>query len=101
MRLPELDEQAVKVQPLPITSFSSDLSDIVADGEIEGDVDEDFLEIPMFGRDRLKCRGDPLSGERPTPKYDALEPRRSREVDRPVSEIACKQKWGTNSNEVV
>ena len=90
MQLPELDEQAVKLQPLPITSFSSDLSDVAAGGEIEGDVDEDLLEIPMFGRDGLKCRDDPLSGERPTPKDDTLEPCRSREVNRSVSEITCK-----------
>jgi len=53
MRLPELDEMAVEVHPLPISLLVTD------GGGARGDVNEDLLEIPMFRCDRLERHGDP------------------------------------------
>ena len=53
-----LDEHTVQIQPLHITSFAHGLSDIgaaTAEGEDEGEVDYDLLEILVTGYDGLSA----------------------------------------------
>ena len=56
-----------------MTSFADGLSDIdaaTAEGEDEGEVDNDFLEISMIGCDGLRCQCDPLRVQCFTPEHD-------------------------------
>jgi len=53
MRLPELDEMMVEIHPLPIGLLATDGS------WVEGNVNEDLLEISMVGCNRLERHGDP------------------------------------------
>ena len=69
MRLPELDQEAIKIQPLSMTCSSNGFPDIGVDtGAKEIDkvwikcLNRDLLKIPVFGCDRLECFGDPLDG---------------------------------------
>ena len=82
-RFPELDEEPVKFQPMPIHGFPNNLSDTCTGTErivLVGDVDRDSLKV--FGRDGLECRSSPLDVKARAPEIRIFEPRRCREVDR-------------------
>ena len=62
-RFPELEEESVKIQPMPIDNFPDGLPDVCA-GIVEivlvGDMDRDSLKVFIVERDGLKCHSDPL-----------------------------------------
>jgi len=75
MRLPELDEMAVEVHPLPISLLVTD------GGGAGGDVNWDLLEISMVGCNRLERVGDPHDVLCFGPEYRLLEFCCVRQVD--------------------
>ena len=84
-RLPELNQEAVKVQPLHIICFSNGLPDVgtsAEEGRTVRDANLDLSKISVFGSDGLECRSDPPDGPRIEPKHQIFEFRRLREVDR-------------------
>ena len=84
-RLPELDQEAVKVQPPPQTCFSNGLPIVamtnIDKGQVVRELDRDLSKISMFGCCGLECRDDPLDVPRIELKCHILEFRRFREVD--------------------
>jgi len=62
-RLPKLDENVVKVQPLPDGCFSDGFHDVGTDikgGQAVRRKDRDLLKIPMFGCDGPECPDEPV-----------------------------------------
>jgi hypothetical protein len=63
MRLPELDKEAIKVQPLPTERFSNGVPDVGKNhgkGQVVRYMDRDLPKIQMLGCDCLECRDDPF-----------------------------------------
>ena len=87
MRLPELDREAIKIQPLSMTCSSNGFPDIGVDTGAKVDKvwvtrpNRDFLKIPVLGCDGLQCRGDPPDLPRFRSKNHFFEFRRSREIN--------------------
>ena len=85
MRLPELGEKVVKLQPLPKNLFSHSLPDVgtsTGEGRVIGHENRDLSEISiMFGRDFSECRVDPVDPPRSDSKTQIFEPRHLQEVD--------------------
>ena len=63
MRLPELDQEAINVEPVLTDCFSNDLPDIgigIDKGRVERHMNRDLLEILVFGGDGSERHGDPV-----------------------------------------
>ena len=83
-RLPELDQEAIDIPPLPRVRFSNGVPDATrmpSTDRVVGHVDRDLSEVLMLGCDSLECSDDLLNGPRIGPKYHIFELRRFREVD--------------------
>jgi len=97
MRLLEVKQETIKVQPLPENSFSNGLPDVRVDvssneGQDERHVDRDSLKIPMFVSDSLEYQGDPINSPRFEPKKHISELCCIREGERSRLWLVWKQK---------
>jgi hypothetical protein len=66
-RLPDLDKETIKVQPLPVTRFSNSSPDVgedLGDGQVVRDVNRNLLKILMFWCDGLERGDDPFDAPR-------------------------------------
>jgi len=79
-RLPELDQEVVKVQPLPMNARVGSL--VVEGGQVVRNVNRDLPKFGKFGSDGSERRGDPSDAHRFEPKYHSCEFCRFREVNR-------------------
>jgi len=89
-RLPELDQEAVKVQPLPMNARAGSLD--VEGGQGERKVNRDLPKFWKFGNGGSERHGDPFDASRYEPKYQIFEFRRFREVDRDRPDLDWKTK---------
>lgn len=65
-RLPQVDEEAIKTQPVPKGRLSGDLSGVgtsIEEGQVAGYVYRDLSEILMIGCDGLERRGNPFDAQ--------------------------------------
>ena len=95
MRLPELDQKAVEVQPLPVDRLSNGLSQgnvDINESHVERDMNRDLLDIPMFGYNGSECCEDPGNRWRSRPKNHISEFCRFREVDRSRAIVDCRRR---------
>jgi hypothetical protein len=94
MRLPELDQEAIKAQPLLTNRLSDDWRSVTAavdDGQEVWDTNRDLSKIAMFWCNGLECRDDPFGVPRIGVKRHICEFCRFREVDRNGPRPVCKQ----------
>jgi len=87
MRLPELGEQMIELQPLPENHFSDDLPDVgtvsvAEETRVRRQVNCDLSKVSMFRFDRAEYHGDPVDLVRSDPKDRMFESVRLREVNR-------------------
>jgi hypothetical protein len=78
MCLPELDQEAVKVQPQLTGCFPDEFPDVgedLGDGQVERDMNR-LPKISMVGCDGLECRDDPSDSPWSGPKNQIVEFRR-------------------------
>ena len=92
VRLPELDEKAVELQPLHIAVRSNPIP--IASEVFMKDarrVKRDLLEMTMVGCDGLECHGDPFEAHPFALKCHIFELYRLGKVDRNGPQLAYKQ----------
>ena len=91
-----MNQEAIKVQPLPKNPFSDGCPDIQVDvdalGQVGKRINRDSSEISVLGCDGLECQGDPSNFQRSEPKNHILELRSFREVERNRSRLVYKRK---------
>ena len=95
MRLPQLDEQAIEIQPSLIDRFSNGPPDIITDieeGQAVSHMDRDLSKLSMLRRDGLECCGDPLHPPGRGPKSDISEFCRLREVERSRTGVTYRRR---------
>jgi hypothetical protein len=80
MRLPELDQEAIKVPPSPRPYSCGGFLGI--DKGLTGYINRDLSKILMLGCDGLECHGDPFNLPLSELKNHVFEFCRFREVDR-------------------
>jgi hypothetical protein len=93
-RLPELDQEVIKIQPPFTIFFSNSLSEVsitASWGQVRRYVNPG-LKISVFGRYGSECHDDPPNVPISGPKNHTLEFRRCREVNKSRSQLAWKQK---------
>jgi hypothetical protein len=76
MRLPELDQKAIKVQPLP------DVGTGTGEGQVVRDMNRELSEVLVLECDGLECCSHPFDAPRIKPIHHIFELCRFREVDR-------------------
>lgn len=94
MQLPELDQEAIEVQPLPKILFSDGSPNVCTgtdEGGVETHMNRDSSKLSMFGRDGLECKGDPYDGQRSGPKNCIHEFCRFREVNGSQGGVSYKE----------
>jgi hypothetical protein len=82
-RLPELEQEAINVQPLPTICFLNGSPEVSTEaGRVVGRRNRDLSKISVFGCDGLECHNDPFEVPRIELKPHNFESCRFREVDR-------------------
>ena len=85
MRLPESDQEPVKVQPQLTVCFPDEFPDVgenLREGQVERNMNRDLPKIPVVGGDGLECRDDPSDSPWSGTKNQIVEFCRFREVHR-------------------
>jgi hypothetical protein len=85
MRLPHLNQEAIKIQPLPEVRCANGLLDIGTDtakDQAVRDMNLDLSKISVFRRDGSECLSDPFDAPWVESELHVCELRRVREVDR-------------------
>jgi hypothetical protein len=84
-RLRELDQEAIKIRPLPTIRLPNGPPDAGTGseaGRVVRHVNRDLSKVSMFGYDGLEWRDDPLGTPRNEPKHRIFEFCCVREVNR-------------------
>jgi len=80
-----MDQEAIKVRPLPKSSFSNGNPDVRVDmntGQVGRHVDRDSSKISMLVSDGLERQGDPFNAQRTQSENRVTELSCFREVER-------------------
>jgi len=94
VRLPELDEKAVEIQPPVKSRLSNNLPDIgtnTGEGRVKRHTNGNPSEMSVFGRDSSECQGNPSYFRQRDQENYISELCRLREVDRSRTRVTYKQ----------
>ena len=81
MRLPDLNQEAIKIDPLSISCGLLEGLYIVGESQVVRNADRDSLKFSVFGRDGFECRSDPFDTQQFRPKNRIPKFRCLRKVD--------------------